>query len=341
MGVTRTANPSPDVGALWARLLAREGETSGGMLRAAPSTILDLGAASIACDEPHVMSVTLLDRVPDHAVPVIAVPRFTYHRMPRKLRNFGHWLLDFLPQVVALSTVAPQSVFLLPDAVSRFHPSTLALVGVRPEQIRPWKGSPISAARVLLLLHDGRLGGGRPLSLLTAMHQVFRAAAPTGRGRRRVFVSRRDAKARRRWLANEAEVEQVFERRGFEILLMKDVSLDDQIRTFQDAQIVAGTSGAGLSDIVFAAPGMHLIVLHTDRQMRWYADATSRRSTWMRAGQDRDAELAELGDSPRFYAHLAAALSQHCHSFLSADEAPLDALAAFLDEVLARVETGA
>jgi capsular polysaccharide biosynthesis protein len=204
--------------------------------------------------------------------------------------------------------------------------------------MRPWDGSQLAGARVLLFLHDGRLGGGRPLSLLTAMHGVFRAGAPERPGHRRVYVTRRDAKARRRWLANEQDVEQLFERRGFEILLMKDLSLDDQIQAFRDAHIVAGTSGAGLSDIVFAAPGTHLIVLHTDRQMRWYADATSRRSTWMRAGRDRDGELAELGDSPRFYAHLAAALSQHCHSFLSADEAPIDALSAFLDEVLAHAE---
>lgn len=341
MGVTWTADPSPDVLALWTGLLAGEAEASGGLLRAAPSTILDLGAASLARDEPDTVSVTLLDRVPDDSEPVIALPRFTYHRMPRKLRNFGHWLLDFLPQVVALSAVAPQAVFLLPDAMSRFHPSTLGLVGVGSQQMRPWNGSPINGARVLLLLHDGRLGGGRPLSLLRAVHQMFRAAALASPGRRRVYVSRRDAKARRRWLSNEAGVERVFERRGFEIVLMKDLSLDDQIRLFRDVQIVAGTSGAGLSDIVFAAPGTHLIVLHTDRQMRWYADATSRRSTWMRAGRERDVELAELGDSPRFYAHLAAALSQRCHSFLSADEAPLDALASFLDEVLARVETGA
>jgi capsular polysaccharide biosynthesis protein len=226
--------------------------------------------------------------------------------------------------------------------VSRFHPATLALVGIQPDQIQPWDGSRVVTTRALIFLHDGRLGGGRPLSLLQAMHRVFRAQAPDTPRRRRIYVSRRDAKARRRWLSNEPEVEALFARRGFDILLMKDLSLDDQIQAFRGAAIVAGTSGAGLSDIVFSAPGTDIIVLHTDRQMRWYADATSRRSTWMHAGGgERPAELAELGDSPRFYAHLAAALSQRCHSFISADEAPVDALAAFLDEVLARVESRA
>jgi capsular polysaccharide biosynthesis protein len=338
MGVTRTANPAPDVRALWESLLARELEASDGLLRGAPAALVDVGPASIARDDPRGVVVTLLDRVPDLVAPAIALPRFTYHRMPRKLRNFGHWLLDFLPQVVALAAVAPRARVLLPEAVSRFHPATLGLVGIDAEQMQPWDGSPVTASRGILFQHDGRMGGGRPLSLLTAMHRALRAPAAV-RGHRRLYVSRRDAKARRRWLANEAAVEAVFAARGFEILLMKDLSLDDQIRTFREAAIVAGTSGAGLSDIVFCAPGTDVIVIHTDRQMRWYADERSRRSTWMRAGQDtRDAELAELGDSPRFYAHLAAALSQHCHAFLAADEAPLEALAAFLDEVLAHAD---
>jgi hypothetical protein len=49
-------------------------------------------------------------------------------------------------------------------------------------------------------------------------------------------------------------------------------------------------------------------------------------------------ELAALGDSPRFYAHVAAALDQYCHSFVTPDDVPLVRLSAFLDDVLLQAQ---
>ena len=49
-------------------------------------------------------------------------------------------------------------------------------------------------------------------------------------------------------------------------------------------------------------------------------------------------ELAQLGDSPRFYGHVAAAFGQTSHYFVGPDQVPLEQLAAFLDDVLARVD---
>lgn len=40
------------------------------------------------------------------------------------------------------------------------------------------------------------------------------------------------------------------------------------------------------------------------------------------------------GDSPRFYARVAAAFDQYCHSFVSPGDVPLDRWSAFLDDVL-------
>jgi capsular polysaccharide biosynthesis protein len=338
MGVTRCVGTSPDVRALWNNLLTTEAEASGGRLRCAPSTILDVGPASISRIDGDTTRVLLFETIPAGAARVTAVPRFTCKRMPRKLRNFGHWLLDFLPQVVALSSVAPRARFLLPAPLARFQRATLALVGVQDDQIAPWDGAPVAAERLLLFLHDGRFGGGRPLSLIPEMQRMFRRGVPAVRGCRRLYVSRRDAKASRRWLANEAAVEELFISRGFEPLVMARCSLEDQVRAFRDAHIVAGVSGAGLSDIVFSAPGTHLIVLHSESLMRWYSDDTRARSSWMDVARARSGELAALGDSPRFYAHLAASLSQYCHAFLSGDEAPLGELARFMDEVLERAE---
>ena len=95
MGVARCTKASPEVRALWEGLLVTEAHASGGVLRCAPSTILDVGPGAISRPEAGTAQVALLDPAPSSPdAPVIAVPRFTYGWMPRKLRNFGHWLLD-------------------------------------------------------------------------------------------------------------------------------------------------------------------------------------------------------------------------------------------------------
>lgn len=343
MGQTVVASTAPDVRDLWERVLTREGQCVDDRLRGAPSTALEIRHATVALGADHTIDVTLdaadgPDRAADAAT--IAAPKLTYHFSARKLRNFGHWLLDGVPQIVALDALAPDAVFLLPDPLKGVYRATLGLLGIGADRIRPWDGRPLSCSRLLLLEDDGRGGGGRPLSALlqTRRRLLAGAAAPPGAPSRRLYVSRRDAKPHRRWADNEPEVEALFASRGFEIVSMGECPLHEQVRLFSSARVVAGVSGAGLADILFAPPGAHVITLISDELMRWYAAEGQSRALWMSPSLTDAGELAQLGDSPRFYGHVAAALGQISHSFVGPDQVPIDRLTTFLDSVLARVE---
>jgi hypothetical protein len=343
MGRTFVASTAADVRDLWERVLAREVECVDDRLRGAPSTALEIHHATLALGSEHTIDVTLdATGAPDrHSdVVTIAVPKLTYHFSARKLRNFGHWLLDGVPQIVALDALAPDAIFLLPDPLKGIYTSTLGLLGISADRLRPWSGSPVSCSRLLLLEDDARAGGGRPLSALLQTRRRFldRAGVPADRPSRRLYVSRRDAKPHRRWVDNEPEVEALFASRGFEIVSMRDCPLPEQVRLFGSARIVAGASGAGLADIVFAPPGTHVITLLSDELLRWYAAEGQSRALWVSPSATAGGELAQLGDSPRFYAHVAAAFGHISHSFVGPDQVPLEALSAFLDDVLARVD---
>ena len=334
MGVTRTATGDAAVRALWEGLLAREAR-SGDVLTGGPSTVLSLHDAVASKDERGGLRISGTSTSP-HGTPgtgVLAIPRFTFALTDRKRRNFGHWLLDCLPQIVALAAVEPHARFLLPAPLRGFQRETLSLLGVGSEQMLEWDERPVAAERLLVFETDGRAGGGRPLSAMAEMRRLLtHSHAPSGaRPSRKIFVSRRDASRKRQWMSNVRALDTLFAQCGFEVVVMSERSLDDQIRLFSDAAIVAGVSGAGLSDVIFTPPGAHLIVLLSDSLIHWYADARGQRSAWTRQG---DTPLAALGDSPRFYAHLAAAFEQHCHCFLGGDELPLTALDAFVREVI-------
>jgi hypothetical protein len=340
IGVTRCAGVAADVRAMWERLLDYESRGTDDILRAFPSSILDIPGGVVSSAREGSLHVSL--RAGTAAAPadgVVAIPRFFYALPPRKLRNFGHWLLDCVPQIVALAAVAPDARFLVPNPFREFQRSTLALAQIAERQAVPWDGAPLAARRLLVMESDGRAGGGRPLGSLLELRRRMappEAAAPA-RGTRRIYVSRRDARRSRRWIANEPEVEALFESRGFEIVVMADCPLDEQVRIFREASVVAGVSGAGLTNIVFSPPGTHVVVLLSEGLMRWYADETGARSLWASGRRVSAGQLAALGDSPRFYAHLAATYEQFCHSFVAPDHMPIDSLSAFLEETLARV----
>lgn len=340
VGVTQCASDAADVRELWDRLLRFESETDG-ILHGNPSSVLDLPDASVSIRSARTLHVELQTTgARASAGDVIAVPRFTHVMPPSKLRNFGHWLLDCVPQVAVLAAVAPHAKILLPPGLKTFHRWPLGKLGLGPSQIVEWDRAPRSAGRVLVFESDGRSGGGRPLSALNELRRRIGpdTVAPDPGRPRHIYVSRRDARTRRQWVQNEEAIEELFRRRGFEIVSMAQCTLDEQVQIFRNARVVAGVSGAGLSGLLFSPAETTAMVLVSESLIRWYA-STGARTMWLR-GVAHARHLASLGDSPRFYAHLAAAFGQVCHSFVGPDSMPLDRLSAFIDDALASVGDG-
>jgi hypothetical protein len=341
LGVTVVATGTEEVRRLWDRLMAAEAKVTPCELHGVPSTALECRDAVVATRgalEVRLGGGSDGDAAPAQRLPDVIVPRFTHAFLKRKLRNVGHWLLDCLPHMLALDPLAPHATFLLPPLPSPVHWASLALDGIPRERAMVWDGAPIRCDRVIVQETEGRIIRGRPLPAMLDLRRRVMADYPgPARGRRRIYVSRRDATSSRQWVANEADVEALFERRGFERLVMANYTLDEQVRIFRDAKVVAGVSGAGLADIVFANPGTHVITLLSDSLIRWYADQAGTRSRWVVA---RNPPLSALSDSPRFYAHLAAACEQPIHTFVGEDQMSLDALERFVDGVLERVDRG-
>lgn len=73
----------------------------------------------------------------------------------------------------------------------------------------------------------------------------------------RVFLRRRDAAARR--IENENELEEIALAHGFESVEASDMSLIEQVRLFSSTACLASAHGAGLSNMVFMAPGSVVI----------------------------------------------------------------------------------
>jgi capsular polysaccharide biosynthesis protein len=94
---------------------------------------------------------------------------------------------------------------------------------------------------------------------LAALRRGVLGYDPVGAGHRRLFISRRHFPGRQ--LVNEAQVIDVFERYGFEVVFPEELGLLEQARLFASASAVAGVKGAALTNMVFCPPEAVVIVM--------------------------------------------------------------------------------
>lgn len=80
---------------------------------------------------------------------------------------------------------------------------------------------------------------------------------------KKIFISRMDNYNARK-IINEDEVFLLFEKKGFKRYILSNLTLTEQILLFNNADIVVGEHGAGLSNILFCKPGTQVIELFHD-----------------------------------------------------------------------------
>jgi Glycosyltransferase 61 len=89
-----------------------------------------------------------------------------------------------------------------------------------------------------------------PAHLKKVRDACLQAVGPASRERRRIYVSRADAPDRR--IANEADLLGVLTEFGFERITLSNLSLVEQIRLFQSADVIVAPHGAGTTNILYA-----------------------------------------------------------------------------------------
>ena len=194
------------------------------------------------------------------AGPIPQAPGETLLCTKRGAGNYGHWLYEMLP-IAALGLPELQSGAwraLLPAAqgpLALAIQDSLTLLGVPSTQQVLSSDAP-QRFESLLVAAGLTAHGGYISPLVTDCLAALAQGVPAD-GSGRLWVSRAGD---HRSLWNEAELAAVLAAAGWTICRPGTMPLARQIALFRGARHIAGVSGAGLTNIAFAAPGARVTV---------------------------------------------------------------------------------
>jgi capsular polysaccharide biosynthesis protein len=192
-------------------------------------------------------------RVPSEPVSIEGRYATLMHRINR---NYFHWMIDCLPRTYILSQMSdPQPVTLLvPASAAPFQ--RLSLEWCLPNNVDV-KYVPDEWVRVEQLVLpsfpvDPPLGLLPPECLDYVRTRIFERLGlqRIENPKRRIYVSRAGTGWKR--VVNETEVTDLLAKFGFETIRPERLSLEDQVKLFHAAEMVAGGRGAGLANILFS-----------------------------------------------------------------------------------------
>ncbi len=110
-----------------------------------------------------------------------------------------------------------------------------------------------------------RTGGYMPREMTTFFRErIFAALELTTppQKSRRIYISR--AKATLRRVLNDDEVVACLQKHGFEVCIAEDLSFDEQVRIFHEAEVVAGPHGSGFTNLLFCEPPVKVVEFQCD-----------------------------------------------------------------------------
>lgn len=169
--------------------------------------------------------------------------------------GYYHQIVEMVPRLLALyrdpyTHLADLKLICSREicSVAAFLLSQLDRLSIRP--VRPAAGRILQIDRLLFTpFKSGQFAGYLPTWYVSELRKIiFPPRAP--RPRHRIFISRERSQKRR--IRNKESFKRALSRLGFQTYVLEDMTPEEQIDLFYDAEVVVGTHGAGLTNVLFS-----------------------------------------------------------------------------------------
>jgi capsular polysaccharide biosynthesis protein len=218
--------------------------------------------------------------------------------------GFYHFLVEGLPRLWLARGQRTQVRHVLVNGTpGSFHEKWLGRAGIDAANLVHMPGLAHHRCEQLLFTNYLMRDYQPTPWILAALRALLQAPAPAAPGKRRLWLSRADARSRQpAW-----ESALLARLPGFERVTLSGLAPAEQIALMAEAAVVAGPHGAGLANLVFCAPGTKVVEIFpdTNRQPIYgrLANVASLPYAWAVADFGAAAEPAPLADAIRSFVH--------------------------------------
>ena len=171
---------------------------------------------------------------------------------------YGHWIMELCAQLQAVrhyeQATGKRPRILVRANGAKFIRESLAVLGVAPSEIIEWSedAPPLAVYNLIVPSLPGNHICASPNSLRWLRSEFLKGCGVNRipEANRRLYIPRRQGGWR--FVLNDDEVCQAFKQDGWELVHAQDLSFEQQVRMFSEAQTIVGLHGAGLTNLLFA-----------------------------------------------------------------------------------------
>lgn len=179
--------------------------------------------------------------------------------------GYWHWISEALPRLFAITHLPFDEIRVIVSRdLSDWQKESLEAVGLSHLNFLPLNRRHLQLEVLFFPSYVGTPGNPHPWGY-NWLRERIRGNCMPSRSDRRIYITRRAAQRRR--VANEAELEPILSRYGFEIVEAERLTLREKTHIFGAAEAVIGLHGAGLTNILLSPPGCKVLEIFDPNHM--------------------------------------------------------------------------
>lgn len=171
--------------------------------------------------------------------------------------NYWHWIISSLSRLCLLTDVPDDSIYIINSLNNKFVLDSLRVMGIDPKKCV--EADKFQCAYCKKLFLPSPMGDFDKIGLLFLRNKIRERIIPEQNYPSRVYISRR----KNRMVENETEVTDLLKKIGFVVIKCEDLSFEEQVKTFSNADVVIAPHGAGLTNLLFAKDNTKVLELRS------------------------------------------------------------------------------
>ena len=192
--------------------------------------------------------------------------------------NYWHWMFDVLPRIKILSNIININQvdnFLFPSLNKKFQIDSLDLLEIPKEKrVSSVTYRHVESEKIITTDHPYVIRNKAsseiqeiPLWIIKWLKKSLTkniSEDENYKHSKKIYIDRSDSTSNHsfmRKLINESEIKSRLEKVGFKSVKLSNISLENQIQIFKNAEIIVGLHGAGFTNLIFCNPNTNVIEL--------------------------------------------------------------------------------